>query len=326
MPQPNPFQKDGDLMYGQELDDVYGFITPFTERHIRNQKYQGTALSEINPNNLRQSLIKTIDLPTSALGTYFAYADTYHPLRPSLPDRLLAVSIYWNSNTGDGTSTSDPSFITGGGNIEVKTVASSSASAAITGDLWTDILPGLDQAVLAESCTFFLPIGSVTLANILSILSTQLGSTVVARPVVRPVGYTVIAFGNSMSVRATVEGFESSGTGIIGSISGILSRSAERQIGVNSTTFRIPPSLHGAIAISQVNSNSATASASASYPGGTVVESANALGTLNTAIIPATSPTVFPIGHYLWEVDTQPYKPGWIKINTISLKILSSYV
>ncbi len=327
-----PYSNDGPVMPGQEIEPDTGIATPYETWSASDGKYQGTALAEITPLNSQESRIKTIVVDAAALNSFHLVYALLQPIQ--LPDRLLALKVYWNSNKGDGYAWAAPTnVVDGGGNVETRTTVSAHASATVDGDIWTDIDEGYQDSVPATYHMFFLENNNVLMPTILAKLSAKLGTTVLVKPVVKPSSYTFIAFGQSSDLRITRTGFQSYGAGIIGIIQGELARSVDRSVGLSSSTLHIPPTLHGPIAIQEVNNAHIVATATASSvrfigdtPTDVLTVDAVAQGTYSSSVIPATTPTSYPTGTFLWDFQAKPYKPGWSQITAVTVPILPAYI
>ena len=270
----------------------------------------------------------------------------------SLPDVLIGASIVWNKASSTGGFTSDWEGVSAwspanevASGLSGSESASAEASASIQPELVLDIRQPFGRNIPATAWFFYMKLTSgdtITSAEFLTKLTSLVGSTVNAWPAFHPVAHSIALLGQKVAVSAKASASASiSARGDSGTGEGNISKDKNFGTGdsFDSSTMngvvRIPPTIHGDITISGIDTDTAVASASCDvgwdvYSTGQVIagedvempavsassgaKTATATGLVSPSTLGATTPTAIPSsGYYVTESSIKPYDAGWVQ-------------
>lgn len=205
MPIPNE-QEDGALLHGQLVDNDFGLAIPYTEQ-VRNFSYGGQA-PEIGQNGAEVTVIdagasqvKIFDYTAIDAAKLEIFVQNPGFISFDLPEELISLTAIFSTSKGEGAGTSTPSAVSAGTSWSVGVSSSNKGSSSL--DFIPDLQPGIKtfwtRNVPCIECYFFTS-ESQTLANILTRLTTELGSTVLVWPKLKPKRQTFTMKGQSLSL------------------------------------------------------------------------------------------------------------------------------
>lgn len=310
---------------GQDYDEEYNILIPFTQQTVALGGGVGTAATDSEPADYARSTIKTINLSatrTALDGFRATYPGTVQRLE--LPDVLVSIDTTWESSQTTSTYAESGSGIAIGKAVSMS--LSPNGSAESSASLIPDLAP-LIQSLFVKSKPvidyfLFLPT-PVTLTQVKSALSSRYGISVNDWPTFRPVAHNITLIGHKISLSARVsvqQGVSLSNTDINFVNSSGVGHSGD--VGTVVKTVSIPPTIHGDITIAnsppsvaassraQIGWTAGTNWPSATADTGTITASPTA--TISPVFLPATSPSAIPVtGLYIQEINGTNYKYGY---------------
>lgn len=348
-----PLQNPSDLLNGQEYLRELGITLPFTQQWLRDPTIP-LPHAEIIPAHNKQSRVKVFDPDAiaAALSDIHIVAPTQQNIQ--LPAKLLGVDVYWEGDESDGFSSVNPKQIVSGwyGGVSVSNSyeGSASASATVDGDVNPRVKEGFSGPAPATLHVFFLPIVGSTVSDILTFLGCS------PWPVIPLVSENVVVFGKTKSIE--VAGAISISTVTQMTIDPYVLVAAKmtgqrKSGGLNVTSQPIPASLHGEITINHIGSKIKSATATVTrqsaesniydidgnvivpgtvtedytnWPDADLVAEVEVEGTVGSETLPATTPSVFPTGTYLYTSNATPFIDGWVQVTAITVEVTSDMV
>jgi len=325
---------DGPILHGQQFDTRVGVVQRFTEQvrdydgteAARVTGAEGTASTDITPMDRAAAKVRTWDL--SAIQAAYQAEFVRGPRRlrvEALPDVLDSITVSYNKSSGEGSSSYPVSqqgaAFTGSGSAGVSPRGSAQGSAAILPNVSWTATRYRDIEVNGEDCYFYLT-ETATIAQVLTELTTQFGTTVSNLPIFKPKSHQIALNGSQVSVRVVADTDASvSGSSTSEAFSYRWGGETSKEVGVSVRNEILPPMLHGIVDLTP-NSDTAVVTVSATansvplYLNGAVAvatitneRSANATASasLSPATLPATTPTNIPTsGYYLVDVSYNP--------------------
>jgi len=327
---------DGEILSGQDYQPQGSGITRrFTEQVKDYDKAtatsamltgsEGTAGVEITPMDRAAAKVRTWDLTGIAAELAASVIKVAGKTRVDLPDVLTGLTSTYNQPLGVGAGShpsSQQGFVATGtsGSGSLNPRATAQASAAILPDLQPAITTYRNLLVPCTHVFFYSPI-PVTIATVLSRLTTIMSATVTDLPVFKEKIYTFTLKGMQVSIRQSAETRVSAAYSDSG---GNISKSYDYgddkagEVGVSVKTITLPPVINGSITISSATDSQAVSisvdASSMAITGDVTVSaitntptslSATASAAITPSSISATSPASVPTtGLYL--VDLQP--------------------
>lgn len=318
----------GVALCGQDYDKRLNVSVPYVEKLQPMCYGVGSEFSDITPQDYEHALVHTIDPETIAevLENYsFSYPGK---VNIDLPDVLIAVYGFVETNTSDGASQeTGASTLTGNGSLSQNLTAQAQGKANILSDSYPVIKQFWGNNISCTHIHFFLE-NPVTQADVLTRLNAILSpDSVSAWPKFNPELVTLVMTGGGVSAlaKAHSEGsYAISGTGEASTTAGGVSYSVER--GLTVRTMRISPTIHGEITVGGdtygSESVSATAYAEAAGLGPLETQTTGPLtcvASVTPTTIPATAgATTWPTsGKYLYRVTPNPYGYGFIEFHCV---------
>lgn len=313
----------GELLHGQILFGSRQTPIAFTQQSLPTDTANaviGSPLAEVIVADKVNSEVK--DYSGLDLSSFFQAIDTIGDIE--LPNVLSDLTLTYQKGGGDTTYTENAvASASGNTGAGVSVSGTAQASAFCIPKLLPTLITPPTSNVPLKSC--FFATKDFTTANFLSILTTQLGATVLAWPVFKPVPLTFNLFGTKVtaSSRADFQGSisTSSGGGSTTESNGLgfgndYTPSIEQQT--------ISPTIHGSFSLTASDGISHTGvtliavSGSISGGGGGSATAA-ATGSILPTSVPATSPAAIPTsGLYLYRVIFDPSPTyGWYFVNAI---------
>jgi hypothetical protein len=319
------------ILSGQEYDDRFDVVLPFTQQVVDAGTGIGTPRTHIRPIDVWRQENRTIDITDIA-----AVLDVYVLQFPgtrnlSLPPVLVSVNSVIETHSGDG-DTATPTWLgywTGHGAYSVSVRAEGQASAAIVAKVMPIITQSHAERILTTHYLFFLP-DPVSSSDVMTRLVALVGGPVLQWPVFHLESAALFSVGQKSSLRVGCDSHQADGGSSDScECSMYTNNSASREVGLLIESTHIPPTVHGDITITGPTSDSqnltATADASISGSWGTCgcaggVNTRTETDTVNASItsigLGATTPASIPIsGIYLLRADAEPYKYGYVSIH-----------
>lgn len=332
-------RKDGEICYGQLLDQEHLVISKFTQQSQNCNEGEKVAAwgdpnTEVIPTDANACLVKVFDIddPTNQyLDIFFPAHFTIDNIR--LPDELISIKVVFSESKGQGTDTT-----TGGGSrssssfqLSLANSAKATSSIGITADVQVNIKPHWGDNVPGIFCYFFSPADQSTEADIITRLEAELGETINPWPVFHPETHTVSVMAEQVSLTASGSAQQTEGDGTE-SFSVSTGKSIERQPGVRSVD--IPPCVHRTISISNnTKSDTITATAGAGWSsglawpartGGGTTGAETATGFIDPISFSQTDPPNIPIsGWYLYKFSPSFFK--WHLFQNTAILVDMSY-
>lgn len=328
---------NGAVLPGQQYNDEFDFILPFTEQGKRNSDIAsdlGDPRKEIQPLDAVSSLVRVWDL--SGIAAELAGKTNSFPTYVSfdLPDTLVSLVASMNSNNGVGEHNETGNGFSAGDSASLSLHLHSRAqgSGAVIPLLLATIkqTSGWGRNVPAMVYRFFEP-DNVTHAEVLARLTAMAGATVNAWPKFRPEPHTFHLLGQQASVAANADvqqhrSFsENNVTATWGQGLG-----SSREFGINVRHDHLPPTIHPLIAVTGLlalnlivqATSQATIVAAENWPGrnaGPKVAQSNISGLVTPSSVAATSGvTAIPTtGLYLLEPNATPFRYGHVFFSAV---------
>jgi hypothetical protein len=324
-------------LLGQDYDERLNIILPYSTQTRPANTDQGTPRMDIKTRDRWKQDERQIDLSAVA-----EVLDPYLLSYPSkinidMPDILKSVTAIIETAFGEGSNSETGAVDTGTSanfSISMALRASAQSSASMIPDVSPDIVQFWGNNLDCMHYQFYLP-QPVTPAAVIAKITALVGA-VNNWPKFAPKSVTIAAKGERASVQATASSQGSAAQSTCGtSCPSATSTSAggtgfSHEKALNLKTVRISPTIHGAINVggdadsSQPISATAAANASGLGPSESHTEDDSAsaavfVGTVGNRTIPATTgahdwPST---GLYLYKVDAQPYKYGYVQFHVI---------
>lgn len=319
-------------LYGSERDRDLGVSIPYTQQVVPTptpEEVAANPLVEYRVINEAFSLKRTSIIPTDALDSF--YRSYPSRINLNLPPVLQSISVIWSEDSAGQNSDSDWSGTSVGTtsyNLSGSESASSSGSAVVIPELDIRILEIAGNGLPTTSHFLFLPM-PVTTESILAALKEKMG---IPDPGVVNLWPVFKTRSISMVLRGAKVGVQASASANAAQSGSPTQYNSEKSIGegsgfdlsptVNVTT--IPPTLHGAITVSDSAARSKTISVSASVEWSgfnfptvdkTVTASKTVTGSVSPTTIPATTPPGIPTsGIYLIDSRIDLYDYNYVRV------------
>jgi hypothetical protein len=311
---------------GQDYDERFDVILPFTQQVKTAGVDLGTPRTEIKPLDKWRQQNRTVDIEAiqDFLDDYLLeYAGRTNV---DLPDKLVGISAVMVSDQGEGTSeeTGDIAF-TGNYSISMALRATAQSSLNKIPEVMTDIKQFWGNNIPCLNYQFFLP-SPVTAADILTKITAITGGVVTTWPKYNPEMVSLVIRGGRVSVQVSASSQGSDAVNDSGTSSTTGGGTGySREVGLSVKSMRISPTIHGEIVISGTTTASGTVSATATAeatglgPFETETQTGDASASITPTTIPATAGDVsWPdSGKFLYRVDAQPYRFGYIQVHAI---------
>lgn len=249
---------DGLKLYGQLYDERVGITRPFVQR-MQNEVGKdgkvalwGTEGVEIIPTDANSAQTKQFDV--AAVEAQYAGIEILgYPVNVSLhlPDELVSLTAVYSKSKGEGSGSDsgvgDATGTTYGGSLSSSAKGSSSLSTVV------DVIPKIRQiwAVDIPAMEYVIyRVGSFTEADLLGLLTTKVGATVLSWPIFHPEAHTVSAKGGQLSLTGAAQAQQSvSASSGGGSATYSTGHSKAVETGAVIRSRELSPTLHGAIAV-----------------------------------------------------------------------------
>lgn len=336
-------QSDGDLLHGQQFNPDDVVVKPYTQRMMGSDAADAIvaakqANTEVNPIDANASEVKVFDL--TAIQALLDVEVLSYPsfVNLNLPNELVSVALTSNSNTGTGSSdhpiSQQDAGVAGNGSITISPRGSAQASASIMFSAQPVIKQIWAERILGTRYYFFMT-ENHTSAQLLTRLTTLAGATVLAYPQFKTSSHVITLKGQSVSVSVeadtTASASESSSASQTNTaFSYAYGTGYNEEVGLNTQTVQIPPTIHPLITFSVPSPATAIASVSAEAStveilgtGVDVAEIINTIGprtktataSVSPASLAATSITAVPVtGLYLVDLDIQPFQFDRVRV------------
>lgn len=208
---------DGNKLHGQQFDPRGpGLVLPFTEQvkdyggavDARVTGDEGDEFTEIHP--IDKGAAKVVEWDSAAIADEMEnfVIKVAGKTIVDLPDVLTGLSVTYNSSSGNGLGShpkeNQALVVTGAGAASARIVSSAQASAAMSVELIPTITRYGGKKVPCTHCFFYSPL-PVTLATILSRLTTIMGETVTDLPVFKEKIYTFVLKGGQVSLKQSAD-------------------------------------------------------------------------------------------------------------------------
>lgn len=232
------------VLNGQQYNERFNLIIPYTEKLVAAGSLLGTAATEIEPLGGGYDLARTFDL--SAIASVLNAYSLVYPGTSSLefPDVMTGWTLNYETHTGvsDGAVTGSGSW-SGQGSYSVPASQTVQTSQSVMPEFVEEISQTWARNVPTMRAIFFLP-APVTSSAVLGKVSSILGATT-AWPKFHPQAVTAVLIGRqaSMKVEANYHIQDGgSGSGSEHSESGGTTYTSE--VGLTIKTTRVPPTIH----------------------------------------------------------------------------------
>jgi hypothetical protein len=274
------------ILKGQEYDEELDIVIPYKQFFARagGDEADGER-RRVTPRDVAHSQITRFDVEDTQdkLDNYFWVVSDMVEI--SLPPKLLSVRI-----GGSGTKAVSETDTTGDTYLLQKRESDS-----VDGDIAYEIEEGFRGVIPVSRVIFFLPKGSSGPDSVLGKVNEQFGGAKFW-PNVRPKGYQITLTSDAETIETTQSvSFDSS------SLSESTSRTSSTRIST------IPPTLHGTLEISPLQTE-----------GGNV--------TADPSVIGPTFNEKFPTGFYIYRINSTPYKFSYTRIEALVIEITEQYV
>jgi hypothetical protein len=295
-----------------------------------------SSFTEVNTSyravNKDRSLKVTETEPTAALSSYLMSFPVQVDVQ--LPNVLRGISVIWSQDIAEGKYDSEwNGFSTGTSrSLSGSEKASAESSANIKPELVIDIEQPWGSDLSATAYYFFIKGNNNIISEslLLNKLTSIVGSTAQRWPSFRPVSHTIILQGGSAQVRADATGQASTtnneNTSTWDRLQG---EGTSYSIATSLNAVTIPPTIHGAITISDAQSKQKQVKANCdvywqgfNFPSINVRAEAKhtLLADVNPKSLSATSPAAIPkTGKYVLKTEVVPYKWGWARCSAVVL-------
>jgi hypothetical protein len=317
---------------GQQYESDVNIVVKYEESVVASGTKLGSPATIVNPLSDELDLVREFDV--DAIEEELNSVSLEFPSRTSLslPPVLRSVKIVWTSSKEDGSYTSTGQVPTTGlGSGSVSETGSASCSSSVKPDFVVELEDVYANNIPTTSHLFFLKY-PVTLTDILNKLATITGKPVLQWPVFKPRSETIVASGQSKSVRVSVSGSYSisaikeigeGGGGAGGGTSIMISRTNGKGYGGRTeesvATLQIPPCLRGPIFIQQEGDKTVTGNATVDFNwGGGVAGNENrpatSVGKFTGGIVSTSPPDIPRKDLYLIDSKVDLYQYGFARI------------
>lgn len=280
--------------------------------------------TEYIPVDTYHTLKRVSTVPTAALTAFKLVFPSR--IRVDLPKVLKSVDVVWNEQYSNGTQDTNAFDATSGvsGSISLSIPDSASSAAALTAELKIEFEEFETSNLFADVYIGYMP-PPVNLTTLLAKLTEMASASVVKWPVFKPKSRTIVATGQSISLRANVQvSLNHSWSPTSNSFGRTSSVSDDYSIGLTNNAVQLPACIHPLVTFTGDMTKSRAVSATAAMAlassfGTSVSASKTKSGTASGAISPtslaATSGqnTIPTSGLYLMDLDVAPYDYGWFK-------------
>lgn len=303
--------------------------TKFTEEIIPSEDIPAVPSDgsiEYTPVDTYHTLKRVAVIPVAAL-TAFKLCFPKR-IRIDLPRVLKSVAVVWNEQYSEGTQDTVAFSSSSGtsGSTSLSIPDSASSAAAVTATLKIEFEDFDASSIFADVYIGYMP-APVNISTLLTKLAsmTPANATVSKWPVFKPKSCTIVATGQSISLRANVQvSLSNSWSSSTTSYSRFSTVSDDFAVGLDNNTIQLPPCIHPEITFTggtsrnlPINATASMTIAASQGPGITATKSKSgtALGRISPTSLPATSgQNIIPTaGLYLMDLDVAPYDYGWFK-------------
>jgi hypothetical protein len=335
------------LLRGQEYDDSLDIVIPFQQVTVSPQTTQLStgARRRVTPRDVAHSTVVKYNVEDvqEALDNY--YWELPEMVQVALPDKLISVSCPAESSGGNGS----------GEGIGDTFFYNYSSSSTQRGKIVYDIEEGFRGNIPALRAVFFLPKENCSPQRVLEVVKERsqplppptpiIGDEIIDPnaptlppatppphendirfyPNARPQAHELVVLGTSASAEVSRSvSFDSA------------SNSESKSGGVSIDTTTIPPTIHNQLTITTAIPSSATGS-STSEPT-TVIGSdgvtrqiiettSKASSYVFPNVLAATQPySQFPTGKFIYQINSTPYRFGYVRVEAVIVEITSEYV
>lgn len=315
-------------LYGQEYDEGLDVLIPFLERTIPAQSQQGQAHTDIKPQDIWRSRLRSIDTAAAeaVLGAYLMQYPSKTNI--NMPDKLVSLTGSIESKTGNaadsefGTSTGYGSY-----SINLDLRADATASAVIIPEIVAEIKQFYGANIDCTHFIFFLP-NPVTSADVLAKINELLGESVAAWPKFNPQTLTMLIIGGDayLKVNAVSKGSYSQSADLSSqSMTSGGGTGQSKARGMTVRRYEISPTIHEALVVGGVTDdtvdlNAYCASEAVGLGPAEYVSETDTIDafTLPTSFDATDGDTDWPTaGKFLYRVDARPYKYGFVMFHVI---------
>jgi hypothetical protein len=280
--------------------------------------------TEYIPVDTYHTLKRVSTVPTAALTNFKLVFPTR--IRIDLPRVLKSVDVVWNEQYSIGTQDTTAVDVSSGtsGSVSLSIPDSASSAAALSAELKIEFEEFETSNLFADVYVGYIA-PPVNLATILAKLTSMASASVVKWPVFKPKSRTIVATGQSISLRANVQvSLNHSWSSSSNSFGKTSTVSDDYAIGLTNNAVQLPPCIHplitftGDMTRNRAISATATMALGSSF-GASVSATKTKSGTASGAISPTTLPetagqnTIPTSGLYLMDLDVAPYDYGWFK-------------
>lgn len=301
-------RNDGEITYGQLLDQQLGVVRPFTQQ-VQNVPKLGqpveafgqpaTEITTIDANASQVKKFNFADIISALEAQTFSYQNI---ISFDLPSILKSIEVIYNGSSGEGDDNSVGSGDASGSPFQLSLTSNSksSGSASIIPDTIEVIEAPLAIDIPAITYEFWLPDAS-SQATLLAKLTTLAGATVLAWPIFKPEMVTLSMGGQTASLSANASVTKSKYVSDDSNTdTSIVDQGYSIEAGVTIRTKEISPTLHAAISLSGTTATAnVRASASAGWVGtGSFPSGAAASNPTTTGVLVSGSASPSPNGSF----------------------------
>lgn len=277
---------------GVEYNKELGVSIPYTEAIVDTGMW--AAGSDVVPLSASKQLARTTDFAAAKAAILALHYQFPTQERIDLPNKLISLKAVYTKAVGGGSGWTE----------KRDTLESQAAgSLGISGDLLVEIEQGYNGPVPATIHLFYL---EASAANT-NAIKTKTGASI--WPAVKPRSHTIVMRGLRFT-RSIGEERTSDGTNTL------VASSANGSNSVDISVTQIPPTIHGAISITESYDEIGQAySASGTNSSAPFELSGSGLTTPDS--LPATNITVFPSGKYILTSNVSPYLYGLVRVTAV---------
>lgn len=292
-----PDTQKSSLRYGQQYDPQTGIAKTFTEQDEQVALVTpllGDPDVEITPTDRYSSLVRTFTIPSADI---ISFSRTWVEMGDiELPNTLDSITTVFETNFGDGQANETATGGSVGDNpsLSISIPSSAQASAAILPDLQIIITPHNLSGVEVLKVLFYSAQGD-SLATILTRLTAICGASVQAWPAFSKSEkihvFSLLGQQTSISVGAKVS--QSVTVGATDTYIVSTGDSDSAQVGNSIKTITTPPTIHGAITITDPTADKdIAATADAEIEAGTGWPAVSKTHTANATVNASVTPTM----------------------------------
>ena len=279
--------EDPPVLSGQEYDDGLDIVIPYKQFVAKADTATGKVKQRVTPRDPSHSLVVDYDSEEIKTSLSSYYVEVPDMVSVKLPDKLVRINVV---TTGRDSSEKGSGF---GDTYFWSEENSSSASGSVT----YDIEEGFSGVVPATRAIFFLPNNNASPNAALSRVEAKSGVNGFF-PVTRPEAHEIVIISGSESFSQNESASFDSGS---------TSKGSSTSYDVNQTV--VPPTIHKRleVGLSEQKGKSATVDVFPNY-------------------LEETSPPIFPAGKYLYQINAQPYRFGFVRVEAVIVNIDKNYV